>query len=242
MSFSGKTVVIVGASSGIGRELAILYARAGCRIGISARRADLLDELKKLFPAQIETAAFDVMDDDNTHQLDLLVQKLGGMDIFIYNAGYGQVSDDLDPVIEQVTVRTNVNGFVSLVDHAFNYFREKGSGQIAATSSIAALAGNHFAPAYSASKAFMSNYLEGLYLKAKRLKLRIAVTDIQPGFVKTKVAQGPNRFWEATPAKAARQMMRAIEAKKFRVYITRRWWLIVQLIKILPGWLYRAVA
>jgi len=148
----------------------------------------------------------------------------------------------LEPVIERATVLTNVNGFVEMVDYAFTYFQQQGHGQIAATSSIASLAGNHFAPAYSASKAFMSNYMEGLYLKAKKQKLRIFITDIQPGFVKTKMAKGPGRFWEAQASKAAKQMVQAIEAKKFRVYITRRWWLIAQLIKMLPGWLYRALA
>jgi short-subunit dehydrogenase len=242
MSFSGKKVIIAGASSGIGKELAILYAGAGCRVGITGRRGQLLDELKKRYPLQVETAVFDVMGNDNIHYVDLLREKLGGMDLFIYNAGYGEVSAALDPAIERATVLTNVNGFVELVDYAFNYFQQQGHGQIAATSSIASLAGNHFAPAYSASKAFMSNYMEGLYLKAKKLKLRIYITDIQPGFVKTKMAKGPGRFWEAPATKAARQMLRAIEAKKFRVYITRRWWLIAQLIKVLPGWLYRAFA
>ena len=242
MSFSDKKVIIIGASSGIGRELAVLYAQAGCRAGVTGRRGELLDELKRNYPARIETAVFDVMGNDNIFYLRSLIDKLHGLDLFIYNAGYGEISKELEPAIERATVLTNVNGFVEMVDYAFNYFQQQGHGQIAATSSIASLAGNHFAPAYSASKAFMSNYMEGLYLKAKKQKLRIFITDIQPGFVKTKMAKGPGRFWEAPASKAAKQMVQAIEAKKFRVYITRRWWLIAQLIKMLPGWLYRALA
>jgi short-subunit dehydrogenase len=234
-----KKIIIIGASSGIGKELAILYAQAGCRVGISGRRAALLDELKDLFPNQIETTVFDVMGSENILHLQQLIQKLDGLDLLIYNAGYGDVSPELDWDIDKTTILTNVNGFVEMVNFTFNYFKKQGYGQIAATSSIASLAGNHFAPAYSASKAFMSNYMEGIYLKAKKLKLRISITDIQPGFVKTKMAKGPGRFWEAPAAKAAKQMMDAIEAKKFRVYITKRWWLIAQLIKLLPGWLYR---
>ncbi|MEP6747531.1 MAG: SDR family NAD(P)-dependent oxidoreductase [Bacteroidota bacterium] len=234
-----KKVIIVGASSGIGKELAILYAQAGCRVGISGRRAKLLDELKDRFPSQVEIAVFDVMGADNVLFVQQLIQKLGGLDLLIYNAGYGEVSENPDWQIDKTTVLTNVNGFVEIANFVFTYFKDQGYGQIAATSSIASLAGNHFAPAYSASKAFMSNYMEGLFLKAKKLKLRIAITDIQPGFVKTKMAKGPGRFWEAPASKAAKQMMDAIEAKKFRVYVTKRWWLIAQLIKILPGWLYR---
>ena len=232
----------MGASSGIGKELAILYAKAGCRVGITGRRAALLDELKNSFPDKVETAVFDVMGSDNIVCLKSLIQKLGGLDLFIYNAGYGALSDGLDWQIDNTTILTNVNAFAEMVNYAFNYFMKQGYGQVAATSSIASLAGNRFAPAYSASKAFMSNYMEGLYLKSKKMKLRIVVTDIQPGFVKTKMARGRGRFWEAPPAKAAMQIMNAIESKKFRVYITRRWWLIAQLLKLLPGWLYRMIA
>jgi short-subunit dehydrogenase len=236
-----KKVVIIGASSGIGKELAILYAKAGCRVCITGRRAILLDELKSSFPQQIETAVFDVTGNDNIARLESIIQKMGGLDLFVYNAGYGEVSDELNWQIDKTTVLTNVNGFIEMVHYAFNYFVKQDYGQIAATSSIAAIGGNRYAPAYSASKAFMSNYMEGLYLKAKKMHLRIAITDIQPGFVKTKMAKGPGRFWEAPPAKAAKQIMDAIEAKVFRVYITKRWWLIAQILKILPGWLYRKI-
>jgi len=231
----------VGASSGIGKELAILYAQAGCSLGITGRRAALLDEIKNNYPGQVETTVFDVMGSDNIAHLESLIQKLGGLDLFIYNAGYGDVSEKPDWQIDKTTILTNVNGFAEMVNYAYNFFAKQGYGQIAATSSIASIAGNHFAPAYSASKAFMSNYMEGLYLKAKKIKLQLTITDIQPGFVKTKMAKGPGRFWEASAAKAAMQIREAIESKKFRVYITKRWWLVAQLLKMLPGWLYRRI-
>lgn len=241
-SSSNKKVIIIGASSGIGKELAMLYARSGCTVGITGRRGELLEELKNAFPKQIETECFDVMGNDNINHLESLLQKTDGMDLFVYNSGYGEISDALDWTIERATVLTNVNGFIELVHYAFNYFVQQHHGQIAATSSIASLAGNSQAPAYSASKAFMSIYMEGLYLKAKRIKktgVHISITDIQPGFVKTKMAKGKGRFWEAPADKAAKQIYHAIEAKRFRAYITRRWWLIASLIKIIPGWLYR---
>ena len=234
-------MIITGASSGIGRELALLYLQAGCQVGITGRRGSLLEELKTAYPSQAVTAVFDVMGTDNIVQLEALIKQLGGMDLFVYNSGYGEASDQPDWQIDKTTVLTNVNGFIEMTHYAYNYFVQQGYGQVAATSSIASMAGNHFAPAYSASKAFMSNYMEGLLLKAKKAKLRIAITDIQPGFVKTKMAKGPGRFWEASAAKAALQIMSAIEAQRFRVYITRRWWLIAQLLKLLPGWVYRAI-
>jgi len=240
-SLLNKKIVIVGASSGIGRELALLYLQAGSRVGITGRRGSLLEELKQQYPQLAATAVFDVMEAGNIAHLQSLIATLGGMDLFVYNAGYGEISESLDPTIDKQTILTNVNGFAEMTNYAFNYFAKQGHGQAAATSSIASMAGNGLAPAYSASKAFMSVYMEGLFLKAKKLKLRIAITDIQPGFVKTPMAKGPGRFWEAPPAKAALQIMHAIEAKKFRVYITRRWWLIAQIIRVLPGWLYRKI-
>jgi short-subunit dehydrogenase len=241
-SSSNKKVIIIGASSGIGKELAILYAGAGCRVGITGRRNELLEDLKAAFPQQIETECFDVTGNENLFHLESLLQKTGGMDLLVYNSGYGEISSEPDWTIDKRTVLTNVNGFIEIVHYGFNYFVKQAHGQIAATSSIASLAGNSAAPAYSASKAFMSVYMEGLFLKARRMKksgLNICITDIQPGFVKTKMAKGKGRFWEAPAAKAARQIYHAIEAKRFRVYITKRWWLIASLIKILPGWLYR---
>ena len=241
-SSSVKKIIIVGASSGIGKELALLYAIKGNRVGITGRRDEFLLALKQTYPANIETACFDVMGNDNIAHIKSLMEKLGGLDLLIYNSGYGEVSKQLDISIEERTTRTNVNGFLEIVAFAFNYFVMQGYGQITGTSSIASMAGHGHAPAYSASKSFMSTYLEGLYLKAKHLKLPIAISDIQPGFVKTQMAKGKGRFWEAQPAKAASQIYTAIEAKRFRVYITKRWWWIAQLIKIIPGWLYRKIA
>ena len=115
----------------------------------------------------------------------------------------------------------------------------QGQGQIAVTSSVAALRGNSRAAAYSASKAFMSIYAEGLNLKARKLKKDIVVTDIRPGFVDTKPSKNHRRFWVEPPLKAARQIIRAIEKRKRVAYISRRWWLVAQILKLLPFWVYR---
>jgi short-subunit dehydrogenase len=117
----------------------------------------------------------------------------------------------------------------------------QGFGHIAATSSVSANRGNSFAPAYSASKAFMSCYMEGLYLKAKKNKLSIAITDIQPGFVKTKMAKGNKQFWVVPVEKAAHQMANAIDHKRFKVYISKRWWVVAKLMKLIPLFIFRRI-
>ena len=103
---------------------------------------------------------------------------------------------------------------------------------------IAAIRGGDDAPAYNASKAFVSNYMEGLRKKAKKAGKEIYITDIQPGFVDTAMAQGDNLFWVASPEEAAQQIYNAIEKKKRRVYITRRWGIFAILLKVLPGFVY----
>ncbi|MCU7549700.1 SDR family NAD(P)-dependent oxidoreductase [Chitinophagaceae bacterium LB-8] len=237
-----KKIIVVGATSGIGKEISILYARQNHLIGITGRRKELLKEIQSQFPQNIQIACFDVMDQDNRKHIDGLIHQLGGLDLIIYNAGYGNPSAELNWETEEITTRTNVNGFVAIVYHCFQYFVQQGYGQIALTSSIGALRGNSLAPAYSASKAYMSNYAEGLNIKAERLKKQIVITDIKPGFLGTKTVKVPGHFWVAPPRKAARQIIRAIEKKKRVVYITKRWWLIAQILKILPFWVYKRLA
>jgi short-subunit dehydrogenase len=152
----------------------------------------------------------------------------------VYNSGYGERSQQLDWVIDKNTTDVNVNGFVEIVNYIFNYFVREGKGHIAAISSISSNRGNSFAPAYSASKAYMSTYMEGLYLKASRLKIPVYITDIQPGFVKTDMAKSKDLFWVATADKAAQQIYTAIKNKRRRAYITKRWRLIAFLYKLIP--------
>ena len=157
------------------------------------------------------------------------------MDLLIYNAGFGDPSDALDWQIDKTTYETNVKGFIEIVHFAFNYFVRQGSGHIAATSSIAANRGNGVAPAYSASKAFMSVYMEGLVMKARKLKANIHITDIQPGFLATKMAKSDMMFWVVPIDKAVKQIMRGIAKKKWRVYVSKRWWLVAQAMKLMPS-------
>jgi len=236
-----KKIIIIGATSGIGREMARIYADAGHLVGATGRRQELLYTLQLEFPNNIITHCFDVTADDNIYHLKSLIDKMDGMDLLIYNAGYGDVSETVDWEIDKTTVDTNVKGFIEMVDYAFNYFEEQGHGQLATTSSVASVRGNSWAPAYSASKAFQSVYFEGLYMKLRRMKIGIHVTDVQPGFVDTKLAKGNKRFWVASPGKAATQIVNAIEKKKWRVYITHRWWLIATIIKWMPDFLFHRI-
>lgn len=236
-----KKVIIVGATSGIGRELARIYAGNGALVGVTGRRQHLLDSLQAEFPAHIRTAHFDVMGTENISSLEKLVAALEGLDLLIVSAGIGTISKTLDWEIDKTTIDTNVSGFTEMVNWAYNYFQQHGGGQIANISSIAAWRGNSWAPAYSASKAYQSVYFEGLHMKSRKTNAGIVITDIQPGFVDTKMAQGNGRFWVASVSKASRQIYQSIEAKKFRAYVTRRWRLIVWVMKWVPGFIFHKV-
>jgi len=234
-------VIIIGATSGIGEELAKIYAQQDCIVGISGRRQELLDSLQQQFPNKIVTECFDVTGNENKKHIENLIQKLGGLDLLIYNSGYAQLFSSLRWEIEKQTTLVNVNGFVEIINIALNYFLKQKKGQIAVTSSIASIRGNSLTPAYNASKAYVSSYMEGLSIKMYKQKLPIYLTDIQPGFVDTEMAQGNGIFWVAPVEKAAKQIYKAIKNKKRRVYITKRWRIIAQILKIIPYSIYKHI-
>lgn len=232
-------IVIVGASSGMGKALAELYLQEGHQVGITGRRVDLLNAIAQSWPGKCFVESFDVTGANSTQHLRNLIGLMGGMDSIIYSSGFGTPGDQLDEQTEIATTLTNVNGFVEIAGFAFNWFVRQGRGRIAVISSVAGVRGGHHTPAYNAGKAFVSNYAEGLNLKASKLRVDITATDIRPGFVNTKMAKGNKQFWVADVSKAAQQIKKAIEQKKRVVYITKRWRYVAWLFRRLPYDLYK---
>jgi short-subunit dehydrogenase len=234
-----KNAIVIGASSGIGRELAKILSRNQYVVGVMARRVQLLNELCNEAKDKFFVQEIDVADVESAMEiLTKFIKEMGGADLVVISAGTGDINRNLDWPLENQAIRTNVAGFTALVNVAIRHFTEKGSGHLVGISSIAALRGGRESPAYNASKAFESNYLEGLRQKVRRSGLPITITDIKPGFVKTAMAKGDGIFWAAEPDKAARQIYRAIKRKKPSAYITRRWVPVAWLIKLLPGFIY----
>lgn len=233
-----KKVIIVGASSGIGRELAILYARSNCMVGITGRRKNLLEELQFQFPDKIVLQSLDNTKDDVEEIISELISRLGGLDLLILSSGTGIINSSLDWQIEKETIDLNVTAWTRIAIFTFKYFKEQNHGHFAAITSVAAIRGEGRVPGYNASKAFQAHYLEGLRKNAVYRKLKISITDIQPGFVKTSMGKDYKRFWESSAEKAARQIFIAIKKKRKKVYITKRWWLAAMVLKILPGYIY----
>ncbi|WP_027339846.1 SDR family NAD(P)-dependent oxidoreductase [Halonatronum saccharophilum] len=235
-----KKAIVIGASSGIGKELAKVLSQSNYIVGLVARRRKLLKELQQELSGKSFVKSFDVSLMNNCmHHLEDLIEEMNGVDLIIISAGCGFINPDLEYEKEKKTIDVNVLGFSAMINVAYNYFFKKGKGHIVGISSIAAIRGGYDAPAYYASKAFISNYMEGLRIKAKKAKVPLYITDIKAGFVDTAMAQGEGLFWVASPEKAALQIYKTITNKKDHAYITKRWRLIAWLLKVIPNCIYQ---
>lgn len=237
-----KKVIIVGATSGIGEQLAKQMAALNYQVGITGKRQLLLNDIEKSNPERICTSCFDVNDEENLiDNLNELVGRLGGVDVFIYSAGIGDVNEQLNNVIEQNTIRTNVMSFTNVINWAFDYISAQKHGQIVAITSVAGLRGNDIAPAYNASKSYQINYMEALYRKVYQMKLHIHILDVRPGYVDTAMAKGEKLFWVTPVAKAAKQIIEGIENNASVIYVSKRWRLFAWLFKSIPRYLFKKV-
>ncbi len=235
-----KKVIIIGASSGMGMEVSKLFLEQGYRLGIAARREDRLQAIKQLAPDRIEVMTIDVNDENATHRLRELIDRLGGMDLFFYSSGIGKQNRTLTPDIELNTVNTNGLGFTRMIGEAYRYFAERGEGHIAAITSIAGTKGLGPAPSYSATKAFQNVYLQALEQQANARGLKIRFTDIRPGFVDTDLLSGDFRYpMMLKPEKVARQIVKAINNKRHIQVIDWRYTILTALWHRLPRPLWR---
>ena len=236
---STRTAVIVGASSGIGEALAHELHRTGWRLALLARRLDRLEALRDTLAPETVVRGLDVGQHDAAAILEQVFEELGGVDLVIISAGTGHNAalhweHDVD------TVTVNVLGFIAAANVAMRHFLGRGRGHLVGISSIAALRGNP-AATYAASKAFQSVYLDGLRALARQSGHSIVVTEVQPGGVDTAMLKPDRplpavvrRLFVASPAKAARQILRTIQKKKKHAYITRRYAAVACVLKLLP--------
>ena len=235
-----KRIIIIGASSGIGREAALQFIRRGYKVGVAARRESVLQELKSDAPQQVICSQLDVTDDDAPSKLLKLVKELGGMDIFLLCAGIGKQNASLQMDIELSTAQTNVLGFIRMVDTAYDYFRKAGKGHIAVISSIAGTKGLGVAPAYSATKRFQNIYIEALEQLAQMQGLKIWFTDIRPGFVNTDLLGDGKKYpLLMRTEKVAKRIVRAIERRESVCTIDWRYWIIVFFWRLIPRFIWQ---
>ncbi|MCF6148190.1 MAG: SDR family NAD(P)-dependent oxidoreductase [Candidatus Kuenenia sp.] len=228
-----KKAIIIGATSGIGEELAKIFSQDSYIVGVVGRRSHLLKEFKREYPESFIKSIDVSKTAEAINQLKELISEMDGVDIVVISSGVGFINHDLKWSLEKETIGVNVSGFA-----AMQHFLSKGSGHLVGISSIASIRGDGDAPAYNASKAFVSNYLEGLRKKVSTLGVPVCITGIQPGYVGTAMAKGEGLFWVASPKKAAQQIYTAIKRKRKHAYITKRWRAIGWLLKSMPEFVY----
>ena len=235
-----KKAVIVGASSGIGREVAQLLIDDGWQLGVAARRMEPLMALKEMAPGRVEVIAIDVTKSDAGELLLSLIERLGGMDLYFHASGIGKQNRDLEPSIELCTMETNAVGFTRMIGTAYRYLVEQGKGHIAAITSIAGTKGLGPAPAYAATKALQATYLQALDQQARQRGLGISITDIRPGFVDTALLNDNFRYpMLMRPETVARDIVRSIYRKRHVRIIDWRYRILTFFWRLIPNWIWR---
>ena len=233
-------IIIIGATSGIGKALYEKYAADGNHIGIVGRRTHLLDELQQQHPECTITATADITKQDEVERaIHYFTKELGHVDLAIVCSGTGEINPTLDYALERPTLYTNVMGWTYVIDTLFHLFEQQAHGHLVAITSAGGLRGEPMAPAYSATKAYQINYMEALRKKAFKAGGKVIVTDICPGLVNTAMAKGEGLFWVMPVEKVASQISAAIRKRKSKVYVTKRWHVLAIINKNLPFTLYK---
>ena len=235
-----KKAIIVGASSGIGREVARLLLEDGWHLGIAARREEPLLELKAKAPERVEVMTIDVTKPDARERLQSLIQRLGGMNLYFHASGIGKQNRTLEEDIEMRTIETNAVGFTRMIGVAYRCFAERGAGHIAAITSIAGTKGLGPAPAYSATKALQATYLQSLEQQAHQRGLKICFTDIRPGFVDTALLNDNFPYpMVMRPEKVAKDIVRSIYCRRHIRVIDYRYRIMTFFWRLIPRWIWR---
>jgi short-subunit dehydrogenase len=242
-----KNAIIVGASSGIGAEIARQMSAQGCRVALVARREA---ELKRISSelAAAGTPAGNVMiyphDVTCYEEVPGLFQKitrdLGGLDILIYTAGVmppiaeDEYSFDKDLMIIEV----NTLGAIAWMNEAALRFGAAKSGTIVGISSVAGDRGRQGQPAYCASKSALNTYLESL--RNRLGKKGVHVVTVKPGPVDTPMTKGLDKLpMMVSASEAAKSILNAADAHKGEVYVPGKWKPVMFIIRNIPSFLFR---
>lgn len=235
-------IVIIGATSGIGKSLFEKYANENNRIGIIGRRVHLLDELYQKYSSKALPTKADITNLEEIEQaINALHKELGHIDLAIVCSGTGNINATLDYDVERPAIDTNIVGWTFAIDMFYHIFEQQGNGHLVAITSAGGLRGEPMAPAYSATKAYQINYMEALRKKAYKSGIQITVTDIRPGLVDTAMAKGEGLFWVMPVEKVASQIISAIHKHKNIAYVTKRWHFMAIINKLLPFCLYKRI-
>ena len=238
---NNKVIWITGASSGIGRSLAIKFANEGWQVAASARRENLLKELNSV-NSNIHSFPLDVTDSENCIAVfDKIIEKVKNIEICVFCTGIHDPKSETSLNIEKIKKIMEVNyfGTINSINSIYNYFKEKKSGHISMVSSVAGYRGLPAGGAYCASKSALTTYAESLYFDMKRSNVRVSV--IHPGFIKTPMTD-QNNFpmpMIKSPEFAANEIFKGLtKSNAFEIHFPKGFTFIMKILQIMPNWLY----
>ena len=244
-----RRAIVVGASSGMGAALVTQLAGEGYRVAALARRADKLDELASATRSaaarsggQVLTRVHDVEQPGEVPRLfEELVRELGGLDLLIYAAGVmpAVAWNEYDTEKDLLQLRVNIGGCMAWCNEAAKLFHTQRSGQLIGISSIAGDRGRKGAPAYGASKAAMSTYLESL--RNRLAEVGVRVLTVKPGFVETPMTAGlDGLFWLISAQEAAHTILACARRGFWETrYVPLRWGLVGTIIRLIPSLIFK---
>ena len=236
-----KKIWITGASSGIGRALAIKFSNEGWQVAASARRENLLNDLNKNNP-NIHAFVLDVKDEKSVRNVfQNILQKFETLDICVFATGIHDPEAEKKLSSEKIReiMETNFFGTLNCIMAVNSFFREKKDGHIAIVSSVAGYRGLPAASGYCASKAALTSLAESLYFDFKRKNIKVSL--ISPGFIKTPMTDR-NTFpmpMIKSPEYAAEKIFIGLTKKSsFEIHFPKSFTILLKLLKIMPNWLF----
>lgn len=239
--FQGKTIWIIGASSGIGEALARELAKRGARLVLSARRDDELHKLNQAIGGNHIVAPLDISDAKAAKDAMAGIEKSGvTLDSVIFMAAIYTPHDGKPKDIETIHKMLDVNlgGAFNTVDAVQDYFEQQGRGQIVLCGSVAGYRGLPTGQPYCATKAAIINLAESLYVDLGRKNIDVKV--ICPGFVKTPLTDKNNFKMPMIiePEQAAKAIAKGLNGKAFEIHFPKKFTYIMKAVQMLPNWLY----
>ena len=236
-----KNIWITGASSGIGKALAIKFANEGWQVAASARRENLLKELSNQY-SNIQSFPLDVTDSDKCKSVFKdIVEKFENIEICVFGTGIHDPQSEKKFNLEKIKKIMEVNffGTMNSINSVYDYFGQRKVGQISIISSVAGYRGLPAAGAYCASKSALTSFTESLHFEMKRKNVRVSL--ISPGFIKTPMTD-QNDFpmpMIKSPEFAADQIYNGLIKKSgFEIHFPKIFTFFMKFLRILPSSIY----
>ena len=241
MNENEKKIWITGASSGIGKALAIKFANQGWQVAASARRENLLKDLNNQNP-NIYSFPLDVRNENESkNTFQNIIKKFQTIDISVFCTGMHDPDAEKKLSSEKIReiMETNFFGTLNCIMAVNTYFRERKNGHIAIVSSVAGYRGLPAASGYCASKSALISLAESLYFDFKRYNVKVSV--INPGFIKTPMTDKnkfPMPMIKSAEFAAEKIFIGLTEKNAFEIHFPIAFTMLMKLLKIMPNWLY----